>query len=59
MSEIIPTTETKPRYTWPWFVAAAVLLGIVICVFAVKHEADRVRMQKELQQQFAPPAAQP
>ena len=52
MSETIQPTETKPRYTWPWFLAAAVVLGVVIAVFAVKREADRVRMQKELQQQF-------
>lgn len=51
MDEPTTLTEAKPRYRWPWFVAAAVLLGIVICVFAIKRETDRVRTQKELQKQ--------
>lgn len=52
MSDTTPIVEPRRRYVWPWFLAAAVLLGIVICVLAIKHEADRVRLQKELQQQF-------
>lgn len=44
---------------WPWFVGAAVLLAVVIAVFAVKREAQRVKERKELLQQFAPPAPQP
>ena len=59
MSDPIPPVEPQRRYTWPWFLAAAVLLGVVIAVVAVKREADRVRMQKELQQQFPPPEKQP
>ena len=59
MSDPIPTVEPPRRYTWPWFLAAALLLGLVICVVAVKREADRVRAQKELQRQFAPTEKQP
>ena len=59
MSDTIPTVEPPRRYTWPFYLAAALLLGLVICVVAVKREADRVRMQKELQQQFAPAEKQP
>lgn len=59
MGETISSTETKPRYTWPWFVGAAVLLAVVIAVFAVKREAQRVKERKELLQQFAPSAPQP
>ncbi|MGC3959267.1 MAG: hypothetical protein QM813_15390 [Verrucomicrobiota bacterium] len=59
MSEAISSTETKPRYTWPWFVGAAVLLAVAVAVLAVKREAQRVKERKELQQQFAPPAQQP
>ena len=59
MSDTIPTVEPPRRYTWPFYLAAALLLGLVICVVAVKREADRVRMQKELQKQFAPEEKQP
>jgi F0F1-type ATP synthase assembly protein I len=59
MDEPTSSTETKPRYTWPFYLAAALLLGLVICVVAVKREADRVRAQKELQKQFAPTEKQP
>lgn len=59
MGETISSTESKPRYTWPWFVGAAVLLAVVIAVFAVQREAQRVKERKELQQKFAPPASQP
>ena len=59
MSETTQPSEAKPRYTWPWFVAAAVLLAVVIAALAVKREAQRVRERKELQQQFAPAEKQP
>jgi uncharacterized membrane-anchored protein YhcB (DUF1043 family) len=52
MSDSTPNVELRRRYTWPWFVAIAVVVGLVICVIAVKREADRVRMQRELQDQF-------
>lgn len=55
MSETTSSLEPPRRYTWPWFLAAALLLGLGICVFAIKREADRVRLQKELQQQFPGP----
>lgn len=35
----------KPTYKWPWFVLAAVVLGVVLAVvwmsYAVKHERDQ------------------
>jgi hypothetical protein len=37
--------ENPRRYQWPWFVAAAVILAVVLAVvwmgFAVKHERDQ------------------
>lgn len=56
MSDPTPNIEPRPRYTWPWFVGAAVLLGVVIAVFAVKREVDRVRLRNQLLQQHAPAA---
>lgn len=52
MGEALHPTESKPRYTWPWFLAAAVLVAVIIAVVAVKREADRVRTQKELLRDF-------
>jgi F0F1-type ATP synthase assembly protein I len=52
MSETTSDPAPRPRYTWPWYLLAAVLLGLVICVVAIKREADRVRWQKEMQQEF-------
>ena len=46
----VPTA--KKRYTWPWILAAFVILGVVLCVFAVRREAQRVREQR----QFVMPA---
>lgn len=59
MSDSTPTVELRRRYTWPWFVAGAVLLGVVIAVVAVKREVERVRMRKELIQQYSPTDKQP
>jgi F0F1-type ATP synthase assembly protein I len=38
----------KPRYVWPWFLAAAVVLGIVIAVFSIRAEANRLKLQRNL-----------
>jgi hypothetical protein len=50
--------EKPPRqkYQWPWFVAAAVLLAIVLAVLFVAVAARKVAQQRD----FAPlPAAAP
>jgi len=36
-------TGSKPRYRWPWFVAAAVLLGILLSVLWMAGEIQRAR----------------
>lgn len=43
------STQPRPRYLWPWYLAAAVLLGVVIAVFAIRAEANRVKQQKQYQ----------
>ena len=41
--EVVPP-EPKPRkYTWPWFLLAGVVLGIVLAVVAVVREVNRVK----------------
>jgi len=40
--------QTKPRYVWPWFVLAAVLLGIVIAVVAMFFAAKHVEEERSL-----------
>jgi len=41
--------DAKPRYTWPWFLAAALIVGIVIAVFSIRAEANRIKLQQSLQ----------
>ena len=47
------SAENKPRYVWPWFIAAAVIVAVVIAVAAIRAEANRVKQQR----QFAIPEA--
>lgn len=41
------STEIKPRYIWPWYIAAAVIVAIVIAVVAIYAEAKRVKQQRQ------------
>ena len=42
-----PVEESPPRtYRWPWFLLAAVLLGIVIAVIWVGYAAHRVEEER-------------
>lgn len=43
----LPKADAKPRYTWPWFVAGAVLLAIVLAVLWMSKEIDRTRRIRE------------
>ena len=47
MDEPIQASETKPHYIWPRYVVAAVLLGVVLAVFAIYKEANRVKQERE------------
>ena len=52
MNEHLP----EPKYRWPWFVAAAVLLGFVLAVVWVAVAAKKVEQQRD----FTPlPASAP
>ncbi len=48
-SDPAPAPEAPPRYLWPWFIAAAVIVGIVIAVLSIRAEANRIKMQRSLQ----------
>lgn len=37
----------KPNYKWPWFVLAAVLLGIALAVVWVAIAAKKVEAQRD------------
>jgi hypothetical protein len=41
------TPSTPPRYRWPWFVLAAVLLGILLSVLWMSVAVRRTREQRE------------
>lgn len=47
MDEPTQSPETKPHYVWPRYLAAAVVLGIVIAVVAVYKEAMRVKKERD------------
>ena len=43
-----PETASTPRkYRWPWFVLAAVVLGLVLAVLAVAFAARKVSEQRD------------
>jgi hypothetical protein len=44
----LPDPRGKPRYTWPWFVLAAVLLAIALAVLWMSHEIERIRRIRDL-----------
>jgi len=43
-------TQEQPRrhYSWPWFVLAAVLLGIVLAILWMNHEIQRTKRNRDL-----------
>jgi F0F1-type ATP synthase assembly protein I len=49
MDNSTQSAAPKPRYVWPWYLAAAVVLGIVIAVFSIRAEANRIKLQRSLQ----------
>ena len=48
----LPDPQGKRRYTWPWFVLAAVLLAIALAVLWMSKEVERTRRIRDLN---APP----
>ena len=40
--------RTKPRYVWPWFVLAAVLLGVLMAFLWMTKEIRRARLVRDL-----------
>lgn len=47
MEDTNHSAENKPRYIWPWFIAAAVIVAIVLAVAAIRAEANRVKQQRQ------------
>ena len=43
-------SENPRRYKWPWFAAAAILLFVVLAIFAVAFAAKKVEQERD----FAP-----
>jgi hypothetical protein len=44
----LPDPRNKRRYTWPWFVLAAVLLAIALAVLWMIKEIGRARRMRDL-----------
>jgi F0F1-type ATP synthase assembly protein I len=49
MNDATPVPSARPRHIWPWFVVAFVILGVVLCVLAIRGEAQRVREQRQFE----------
>jgi hypothetical protein len=46
--------NNPPRYRWPWFLLAAVILAVVLAVVWVNHEVQRTKRIKEANTPTAP-----
>jgi hypothetical protein len=42
-----PKQPPKPRYLWPWFLLAGVLLGIVLAVLWLTAEVRRLKERRQ------------
>jgi hypothetical protein len=42
-----PEHAPRPQYRWPWFVAAAVVLAIVLAVLWMSKEVQRIKRIRE------------
>jgi hypothetical protein len=50
----LPEPKDQRRYTWPWFVLAAVLLAIALAVLWMSKEVERARRIHDLNSPAAP-----
>ena len=50
----LPDSRERRRYTWPWFVLAAVLLAIALAVAWMSKEIERTRRIRDLNAPAAP-----
>ena len=39
--------QPKRRYTWPWFVLAAVLLAVALSILWMRHEVKRIERSRD------------
>ncbi|MFO1514643.1 MAG: hypothetical protein U1F83_17320 [Verrucomicrobiota bacterium] len=49
MNESTNLPPGKRRYVWPWFVAAFLIVGVILSVLAVRSQMEKVRKQREFQ----------
>jgi hypothetical protein len=50
----VPDPKKQRRYTWPWFVLAAILLAIALAVLWMSKEVERARRIHDLNSPAAP-----
>ena len=53
----LPDPKEQRRYTWPWFVLAAILLAIVLAVLWMSVAVERARRIHDLNSPPAPRGA--
>ena len=44
----LPEAPARRRYTWPWFVLAAIILAVVLAVAWMSREVQRARRIHDL-----------
>jgi F0F1-type ATP synthase assembly protein I len=54
MSDPVNLSSATPRYRWPWILAVLVIVGIILSVLGIRHEAQRVREQRQMQMPTPP-----
>jgi hypothetical protein len=42
-----PPPLQKPKYLWPWFLLAAILLGIALAILWLSREVERTRRLRD------------
>ena len=47
MTNEAPSAEMQPRRTWPWVLAAVLVLGVVLAVVWVRAEVRRIHDQRQ------------
>ena len=47
MTNEAPSGEKTPRRTWPWVLAMALVLGVVLAVVWVRAEVRRIHDQRQ------------
>jgi len=46
-NEVERAEKPRGKFKWPWFVLAALLLGILLAFLWMSHEVEKTRQQRD------------